>query len=148
MSRGPGAIPLFGDAYLADTQHLSTEEHGAYLLLMMAAWRQEDCGLPLDDKKLARITGLSSRRWTQIRETILGFWTVENGRIYQRRLRKEMVYSKSRSKAQAEKAAGKWSDGDEPRDDQSASRTRAQRLTAAREKGRHTTEEWEALMQN
>jgi len=77
----PAYLPLFGSDYLADTRHLSTEEHGAYLLLMIAAWRGDDCDLPMDDKKLARITCLSTRKWLVIKETILEFWTVENGRI-------------------------------------------------------------------
>lgn len=70
MSGKPAAIPLFADAYLADTMHLSTEEHGAYLLLLMAAWRQDDCSLPNDDRKLARIAGLSVRKWSSARTSI------------------------------------------------------------------------------
>lgn len=104
----PAYLPLFGSDYLADTSHLSTEEHGAYLLLMMAAWRQDDCGLPVDDKKLARITGLSVRKWTAIKETILEFWTVENGRIYQPRLLKEWVYACKKSEGNRENARKRW----------------------------------------
>lgn len=80
--RAPAYLPLFGSDYLADTRHLSTEEHGAYLLLMIAAWRQDDCGLPCDDKKLARIVGLSPRKWMAMRDTILEFWTVKGERMF------------------------------------------------------------------
>lgn len=108
MSKKPPAIPLFGDAYLADTTHLTTEEHGAYLLLIMAAWRQDDCALPLDDRKLARIAGLSLRKWGSIKATILEFWTLEKGRIYQSRLRKEHDYVRQKSESNRKNAEARW----------------------------------------
>lgn len=108
MSNKPAAIPLFADAYLADTMHLSTEEHGAYLLLLMAAWRSDDCSLPNDPKKLARIAGLSPRRWGQISATILDFWVIENGRIFNQRLRKERGYVIRKSESNRENARKRW----------------------------------------
>lgn len=78
----PAYLPLFPADYLADTQHLSAEEHGAYLLLMMTAWLQDDCGLPDDDRKLSRITRLSLRKWKACRPTMLEFWRIENGRWF------------------------------------------------------------------
>ena len=104
----PAYLPLFGSDYLADTRHLTTEEHGAYLLLMMAAWRQDDCGLPLDDKKLARIVGLTVRKWDAIKGTILEFWSVENGRIYQGRLRKEHTFVLQKSESNRKSAITRW----------------------------------------
>jgi uncharacterized protein YdaU (DUF1376 family) len=105
----PAYIPLFPADYLGDTQHLSTEEHGAYLLLMMTAWTQDDCGLPDDDRKLARIVRLSLRKWKLMRPTMLEFWTVRDGRWSNPRLSKERVYADQKSASNRENARTRWS---------------------------------------
>lgn len=127
MSHKPAAIPLFADAYLADTTHLTTEEHGAYLLLLMAAWRQDDCGLPDDDRKLARIAGMTPRKWASIKSTIMEFWTLENGRIYQSRLRKEHDFVCKKSEANRKAAASRWSKQDAENKQSGAMRSHSDR---------------------
>ncbi|UEM08088.1 DUF1376 domain-containing protein (plasmid) [Skermanella rosea] len=72
------ALPLFTDAYLADTRHLTTLQHGAYLLMIMTAWRSPDCALPDNDAFLARITGLDKRTWNANKETLLAFWRLND----------------------------------------------------------------------
>jgi uncharacterized protein YdaU (DUF1376 family) len=59
---------FFPGDYLADTTHLSTTEHGAYMLLILAYWQRK--GLPDDDEQLARITRLSPRLWQLMRPTM------------------------------------------------------------------------------
>src|SRR3546814_1068275 len=86
MSQKPSHIPLFPDAYHRDTTHLTTEEHGAYLLLLMAAWGTEDCSLPNDERRLAALSKTTVQRWRKIAPTVLEFWTIERGRIWQKRL--------------------------------------------------------------
>lgn len=90
MSSAP-SMPLFPDAYLADTTHLSTEEHGAYFLLLMAMWRRGGT-VPNDDKDLARIVGLTPTKWLKIKCRLMSFLTVENNEISQKRLKKEWEY--------------------------------------------------------
>lgn len=104
----PAALPFFGDAYLADTTHLTTEEHGAYFLLMLAAWRQPDCALPDDDRKLARIAGVSQQKWRSIKATVMDFWTLEKGRFHQARLSKEHAWVREKSKASSKSAKARW----------------------------------------
>ncbi len=99
----PSYIPLFPDSYLADTTHLTTEQHGAYLLLLMAAWRSADCTLPHDEKRLALLAGVSVARWRIIGPTILEMWTCENGRCRQKRLSREWDYVQ-RKRGQARSA--------------------------------------------
>jgi uncharacterized protein YdaU (DUF1376 family) len=63
-------MPLYVGDYLGDTGHLTTTQHGAYLLLMMHYWRKGE--LPDDDKQLSKITKLPLKVWTEYRETIAG----------------------------------------------------------------------------
>lgn len=110
------ALPLWTDAYLGDTRHLSTLEHGAYLLLLMTAWRSTDPTLPDDDKLLARYCGLGARQWATVRPILAEFYTIENGRWKQRRLsdeRKRLSVAKENAiaagKASALKRLGRHS---------------------------------------
>jgi uncharacterized protein YdaU (DUF1376 family) len=58
---------LWTDAYLGDTTHLNVTQHGAYLLLLMTAWRSRDCALPDDDKLLARYARCTAPQWRALR---------------------------------------------------------------------------------
>jgi len=84
------ALPLWTDAYLADTKHLSTIQHGAFLLLLFEAWRSKDCSLPDDDKFLAKITGMTTQQWTRNKPVLMQKWNFENGRWWNGRLRDEL----------------------------------------------------------
>jgi uncharacterized protein YdaU (DUF1376 family) len=108
MSSAAPAIPLFGDAYIADTRHLSLEEHGAYLNLMMIAWRAEDCSLPDDDARLARMLGVTAKKWANLKPTVMDFWTLSNGRWSQKRLTKERRFVAKKSEQNAEAANARW----------------------------------------
>lgn len=65
-------MPLYVGDYLGDTGHLTTTQHGAYLLLMMHYWRKGS--LPDDDKQLSKITKLPLKVWTEYRETLQDFF--------------------------------------------------------------------------
>ena len=56
-------MPVYIGDYLADTMHLNTEQHGAYLLLLFHLWRRGV--LHDDDVLLAKITGLDKERLEQ-----------------------------------------------------------------------------------
>ena len=57
-------MPLYVGDYLGDTGHLTTAQHGAYLLLMMHYWRKGE--LPDDDRQLSKITKLPLRTWARL----------------------------------------------------------------------------------
>lgn len=86
MAKFP-ALPLFTDAFIADTMHLNAQQTGAYLLLLMVAWRSTDCCLPDDDAILSRYARMDLRSWKANRETIMAFWKKDaKHKWYQSRL--------------------------------------------------------------
>lgn len=112
------ALPLWTDAYLGDTTHLTTIEHGAYLLLLMTAWRSNDCSLPDDDRLLARYARCTIGQWKRLRPILEPFFVSENGHWRQGRLTDEAVAVRQKKEAAA--ANG--------------------RASALKRKGRHSTE--------
>jgi uncharacterized protein YdaU (DUF1376 family) len=74
-------MPLYIADYLGDTQHLSTIEHGAYLLLIMHYWQQE-C-LPTDETRLARIARMTLKEWSNAKATLAALFDPDwkHGRI-------------------------------------------------------------------
>lgn len=61
-------MPFYFADYLADTAHLSTTEHGAYLLLIAHYWAHG--GLPKEEATIARITRMTARQWSQSRDVL------------------------------------------------------------------------------
>lgn len=82
-------MPLYIDNYVGDTQHLSTEQHGAYMLLLMAMWKAGG-RLPSDPAKLARIARLPRAKWVKIADDLLAFFDEAGGEITQKRLVSEL----------------------------------------------------------
>ncbi len=108
MSSAAAAIPLFGDAYLADTRHLSLEEHGAYLQLMMIAWRIDGCCLPDDDSRLSRMLGVTAAKWKKLKPVVMAFWTMEDGAWRQGRLSKERKFVEEKRAKNKASAEARW----------------------------------------
>ncbi|ARO57215.1 YdaU family protein [Methylorubrum extorquens] len=96
MSAYP-SLPLFTDAFIADTGHLSAQETGAYLMLMMVAWRSPECRLPDTDDKLARWARVDRRTWLRIKPAVMEFWTLADGFWSQKRLSKEREFVSKRA---------------------------------------------------
>lgn len=69
----PPYMPLWIGDYLRDTQHLTTEQHGAYLLLLAHCWQHG--AIPPDDIGRAQITRLITvKRWNAIKAAVLPFF--------------------------------------------------------------------------
>ena len=82
-------MQLYVADYLGDTRHLTTEQHGAYLLLLMAMWRAGG-ELVNDPAKLARMTGCTPSRWAKISSDVLAFFTAEGGALTHGRVTEEL----------------------------------------------------------
>jgi len=80
-------LPIKTDALISDTTHMTAEEMGVYVRLLVAMWRH-GARLPDDPQELARIGGVSVRRWYRIRERVMRPMTVHisEGLISQKRL--------------------------------------------------------------
>jgi uncharacterized protein YdaU (DUF1376 family) len=75
--KSPNGMMLWTDLYLSDTGHLSTKEHGAYLLILMAMWRNGGT-LPDDDTRLARTCRTTLPSWRKIAPNVRAL-LVDNG---------------------------------------------------------------------
>lgn len=76
MARLPdGWLPFEYKDFIAQTMHMTTDEIGAYFLLMLHYWT--DGELPKTEAGKARIAHCSAYRWRKVRETISEFFDEE-----------------------------------------------------------------------
>ncbi len=108
-------MPLWIGAYLADTMSLTTVQHGAYFLLLIAYWRERKA-LPDDDDQLRSITKLERPDWKKQRPVLAKFFKIGDGVWWHKRVEQEISAADARSKKateKAEKAAkARWGAGD------------------------------------
>jgi len=104
-------MPVYIADYLADTQDLTTFQHGAFLLLLFAYWRK---GKALDDNDatLAQIARCSLKEWKANRTPIAQKFDVASGIWWSKRLEQELAKASAnyekKSKAGAEGAKRRW----------------------------------------
>jgi uncharacterized protein YdaU (DUF1376 family) len=96
-------LPLYTGDYLRDTRHLTTEEHGAYVLMLMHCWDQKG-PVPLDERKQSGICNArSGGEIESMRRVLSEFFVKMDDGWYNHRMQEEVVksemVSKNRSKA-------------------------------------------------
>jgi uncharacterized protein YdaU (DUF1376 family) len=96
------SMPFLVDAYLADTSHLTLEEHGAYLLLLMAMWRRNGV-IDDSDADNARILGISTRAYLRLKPRLMPFLQIYGGKMTQKRLAEQWNYAVENRLRQSEK---------------------------------------------
>lgn len=104
-------FPLWIGDYLADTMTLTRDEHGGYLLLLMAYWRNGG-PLPDDDVRLRTIARASLVEWLHLRPTLAQFFDIGDGVWRHRRCDRELAAAgdrrvKARNRAERA-AAARW----------------------------------------
>ena len=101
---------FFPADYLADTRRLTTEQHGAYLLLLMDSWSSG--ALPDDDDVLARVAGLDAERWAQVRPVIARYFQIADGKWVHARIEQEREHAQAYAQASSGRgkkaAAARW----------------------------------------
>lgn len=106
-------MPLYIGDYLSDTMHLTTEQHGAYFLLIMAYWKNGG-PIPADDSSLAATCRLSADAWSIAKAVLSRFFTInhEESLWVHERIDKELsgaAENKQRRVLRAQKAAeARW----------------------------------------
>ncbi len=106
MAEAP-IMPFMTDAYLGDTVHLTTTEHGAYLLLLITMWRNGG-GLPEDHKLLARYSRMTPKQFARVWPVLESFFYVEDGQVKQGKLTETINAVRQKSKKASDSARAKW----------------------------------------
>lgn len=110
MSKSDTWMPFYVGDYLSATNRLTTEQHGAYLLILLDYWKNGSP--PNDDAVLAQIARLSPPAWKKAKPALIGFFEIVDGNLVQKRVEKEREraadITEERSKAGKEGAAKRW----------------------------------------
>ena len=130
--------------YLKDTVHLSLLEHGVYGRLLDLYYTREE---PLPDAGIVRLLGArSDDEKNAVHAVLQEFFKLDEGLWRHSRCDVELErYADKRTKARASAAASV--SARKLREDSSNAEIRSARMFVAREKGRHSDSEWNALVE-
>jgi 5-methylcytosine-specific restriction endonuclease McrA len=137
------AFQLYPNDFLGSAKvgMMTTEEIGAYLLLLLLDW-QED-GFDYQAPRLARWCRLPTARFTKAWGAIGPCFTADAaGRLRNPRLERERIKQADWREKSSNGGKSKW--GSTP--EQVAEGARSQRLADARKKATHSKDEWEEML--
>ncbi len=127
-------MPLYVGDYLRDTRHFNVQEHGAYMLLLMAHWVRGEDGIPNSNKRLAFMASCTPAQWAKIRPTLEPLFTVSDAAWRHPRLMVEIEKRAQKSAAARKNALKRWNkteDSHETKPSYTAPKTSMQSVTHA-----------------
>jgi uncharacterized protein YdaU (DUF1376 family) len=95
-------MPIYIGDYLGDTMHLTTEQHGAYLLLIMHYWRSGP--IKANEATIMAITRLDAQAYARGINDVLNFFTMKDGCYRHKRVEAEKRKANENQKTNAERA--------------------------------------------
>ena len=110
VKRAEEWFPLYVSHYHRDTNELTTEQHGAYLLLLMACWGKGG-KLPNDDTRLASIAKLTPAAWRKHAPVIREFFQSEGDVLTHKRV----TFEYEKAQMMSERARENGAKGGRPR---------------------------------
>jgi uncharacterized protein YdaU (DUF1376 family) len=87
MTKADTWMPFFVGDYLSATGRLTTEQHGAYLLILLDYWKNGPP--PNDDSVLAALARMTPGAWRKAKPSLIGFFEVRDGLLIQKRVEHE-----------------------------------------------------------
>jgi uncharacterized protein YdaU (DUF1376 family) len=91
------AFQFYPDDFVSDgkVEAMTTEEVGAYMLLLCKAWREKPAAtVPNDDRVLARWARLTPDRWTECKVAVMAPWKLLKGDLRYQQPRMKREYDK------------------------------------------------------
>jgi uncharacterized protein YdaU (DUF1376 family) len=82
-------MPFYVDDYLGDTMHLTRDQHGAYMLLLIACWKAGG-SLKNDAAHLASITKSTALEWKRLAPILKPFFQVRGKWLSHKRVVEEL----------------------------------------------------------
>jgi uncharacterized protein YdaU (DUF1376 family) len=108
-------LPIATDSLLADTDHLSNEEFGIYLRILIKMWRAPACRLPCADALHMRLHKVNSKEFNRLYKPILNEFFSSDGNYYtQKRLSAEFKRARLTRQKRSVAANIRWNKEKDP----------------------------------
>lgn len=98
-------MQLYVADYLADTYHLTTEEHGAYMLMLMNYWQT---GKALRYDRIPSVVRMDKKRFKEIENNLCDFFTIEDDLWVHERIEEDLKSVLNKSNKASESAKKRW----------------------------------------